>query len=359
MAIIKLCRIKLFRNLTDLDITLNKTYNLIYGKNGSGKTSLLEAIYCIAFGKSLRSSSKDSIIQHNQKGFTIFTDISANEQSFKIGLEKNSSCNARMHINGEKSRSIATANQIIPVILIDPHSYGVIEHGPAYRRQYLDWLLFHVKQRYAEISQQYNKCLKQRNAALKQQSSFAICSTWDKQLIDLSAKISQARMQLINELAPVYERLVTMLDFNVNIDLCYKQGWAENVEFDKALRDCFDKDMALGYTTIGPQRADIDFLVNGFAASDVLSRGQAKLAVSCLLLAQGEYFRDYKKQTAVYLIDDLASELDSDNREKLFNLITQVPGQYLITATELDLFPDFLQSEATLFHVEQGELTTQ
>ena len=354
MTVITHCNIQDFRNLTSLSCDFSAGVNLIIGVNGSGKTSMLEAIYILANGKSFRSSIKSHIIQHNKDQFTVFAELIVADKRHRCGLEKSLNGNARLQINGEKCRSLAKSSELLPIILIDPHSYDLIEEGPSFRRHYMDWLLFHVKHEFSKTAQEYTKCLKQRNSALKQQLSKDVCQTWDPQLIELSKTITEYRLALLENLKPLYQSMVEKLGFSVDVRLVYSKGWPEECDFAQALCDSFRKDQALGYTTVGPQRADIKLTVENIPASDVLSRGQSKLAIAALLLAQGQYYCSIKNNSPIYLVDDLASELDLENRAMLFSVLKEVDGQMFITATNEAVFPSENEFDGKVFHVKHG-----
>lgn len=356
MTLLKMTQITAFRNLNDVNLHFAARFNYIYGENGSGKTSILEALYMLAHGKSFRSAVKSHIIQHQKSKFTIFAELDVEGTQYRCGLEKSIDSNARLHINGEKCRSIAKASELLPIILIDPHSYDLIEEGPSFRRHYLDWLLFHVKHDYSKVAQEYAKCLKQRNSALKQQHSKEVCQTWDPQLIRLASTINEYRQALLEALKPLYQSMVQDLEFPVDITLNYYQGWEGGVGFAEALASAFYKDQVMGYTTVGPQRADVRLRVGDIPASDVLSRGQSKLAIAALLLAQGQYYQVIKANAPIYFIDDLTSELDQKNRVKLYDLLERVEGQMFITATEQALFVGANDTGGKVFHVKQGEI---
>ena len=311
----------------------------------------------LANGKSFRSSVKSHIIQHHSKKFTVFAELEIDGAQVRCGLEKSNESNARLHIDGEKCRSIAKASELLPIILIDPHSYDLIEEGPSFRRHYLDWLLFHVKQGYSKVAQEYALCLRQRNSSLKQKQSKSVCQTWDPQLISLARIITEYRQVLLEELKPLYQAIIQTLHFPVDVSLSYYQGWEDASEFSDTLAATYFKDQVVGYTSIGPQRADVRLRVDSIPASDVLSRGQSKLAIAALLLAQGQYYQAVKGNSPIYFIDDLASELDQQNRQKLYTLLESIDGQILVTATERTLFPDIQGVNDKLFHVKQGTVS--
>ena len=346
------------RNIQDASLFFAPTFNFFYGNNGSGKTSVLEAIYLLATGKSFRSHLKGRIVSHQQRELTVFSElISPGEQIIKLGFSKAIDTNAKLKIDGEYSRSLAAAAKLLPVLLVDPASYGLLEKGPKERRQYLDWGLFHVEPSFHQVSTQFQRCLKQRNAALKTQSSKMICQTWDVELSNLAEQLTKLRINYFSQLKPYFEALITELNFNVSLQSNYIQGWEAGLPLQEALNKSWGKDSALGYTSIGPQKADILYSINNIPAEDILSRGQMKLVVSAMQFAQGTLYTALTAQTCIYLIDDLVSELDEENCRKLFILLERLLGQIFITATSQAVFSQLSISAAlNMFHVKQGSI---
>ena len=343
------------RNISQADISLSPGYNFFYGLNGSGKTSILEAIYLLSQGKSFRSHQKSRIIQHQSDEFTLFAELQTTERLTKLGMQKTQTGHTRLQLDGEKCKSMATISELLPVILIDPNSYGLIEDGPGTRRQYLDWGLFHVEHGYANLMVEYLNCLKQRNAALKQHQPLKEITLWDKPLVDLGLKIDRLRVNYLEQLMPYFKSIIEKLDFNVSVQYSYAPGWLGE-SLQHALEKCIGKDMVMGYTTVGPQRAEVSFTVNNQPAADVLSRGQEKLVVSALMLSQGEFYRINNHDNPIYLIDDLPSELDKQNWCKLLNLLDTMHGQMLMTATDQHYFPEQIENKNNVFHVEHGRV---
>ena len=359
MPLINKLEIQYLRNIKKISLSPNKDYNLFFGNNGSGKSSLLEAIGLISTGKSFRSHLKSRIITHGCEQMMLFASIVSNDgNQHKLGFTKIADGKARLRIDGQYSRNLAAATKLLPLVLIDPNSYALIERGPQQRRHYLDWGLFHVEPSFGQIFNDFQTCLKQRNAALKAQAGRIICQTWDAELVTTAEKITRLRKNYFHQLEPHFKHILAELALNLPIQSCYEQGWPEEMSLQEALEKSFAKDLALGCTSLGPQKADVSYLINRVQANDVLSRGQMKLTVSAMQFAQGRLYRKLTGNHCIYLIDDLTSELDIVNRIKLFNLLAFIPGQFFITATSKDVFADLDTNNATMFHVEHGEIHT-
>lgn len=356
MTLIKNLQIDRLRNIQHSKLVFSSSYNLIYGQNGSGKTSLLEAIYILGHGKSFRGSRSQSLIQHGQDDFILYGEaLLDDDATYHIGVEK-TLFRTKIKINGLRQENSSELASYFPIILVNPDSYDLVEEGPSIRRQFLDWGLFHVEQLFHEQWHTFNRCLKQRNAALKQGDREVTCRSWDALLIESGNQITEGRMQYLAALTPWFEKLLQFLNYPYEVQLQFFQGWDLDVSFTAALQQNFQRDCILGHTSIGPQRADILLKVNGKDAAEVLSRGQEKLLVAILRLAQGLLLKEKTGKQSIYLLDDLASELDHQRREQLYSLLdTFIKAQIFVTATENEFLPQNTVN-GKMFHVEHGTI---
>lgn len=357
MTLIQNLQIDRLRNIQHSKLDFSSSYNLIYGHNGSGKTSLLEAIYVLGHGKSFRGVRNQSLIQHGQEDFVLYGEALLDDRAtHHIGIEK-TLFRTKIKINGLRQENSSELASYFPIILVNPDSYDLIEEGPSIRRQFLDWGLFHVEQLFHEQWCIFNRCLKQRNAALKQGDPEITCRSWDSLLIENGNQITQSRAEYLKALTPWFEKLLQFLNYPYEVQLEFFQGWDMDLSFVAALQQNFQRDCILGYTSIGPQRADIILKVNSKDAAEILSRGQEKLLVSILRLAQGLLLEEKTGKQSIYLLDDLASELDHQRREQLYLLLDMfIKAQIFITATEHEFLPQSTDN-FKMFHVEQGTIS--
>jgi DNA replication and repair protein RecF len=356
MPILQQLLVDKLRNLKSVDLSLHPRFNLFYGDNGCGKTSLLESLYLLATGKSFRANIKSHLINYDSESFSLYCIIEDNDQQNKIGLEKSRNKPTRLKINGEFTRKLSSASKLLPIILIDPNSYGLLEQGPSRRREFLDWGLFHVKQAYPRIWSEFTHCLKQRNAALKAGLQNDQCIAWDEILISKGEEITRLRKSYFKDIVPYFEDVLKDLGSDLNVDISYYCGWDSTVLFSDALNQVYSKDRLLGYTTVGPQKANIKFEINKLPAADVLSRGQTKLLVIALQLAQGLHYAACFNKQPIYLFDDIASELDKANKEQLDLFILSIQGQVFITSPDINTLADSLKENGQMFHVKQGDI---
>ena len=349
--------IKWVRNLKDVRLKPAPGINLIYGSNASGKTSLLEAIYLLSHGRSFRTSNIRSVIHNESSNLQVFAKV-VQEQSgscINLGLEKGLSHN-QIRINQQNVTQTSRLAAYLPVQIINPEAHRLLEQGPSQRRKFIDWGLFHVEQSFHESWQQYTRILKQRNAALKERKPGANAKLWDKQLIEASEKLTKLRLLYVQELTPYLQEYSQRL-IKISPLVQYRQGWPQETSFESALSNSSEQDVHKGYTRYGPHRADLRITDNGQPVQERFSRGQQKLLVSAMRLAQITHLRQRQSQQSVVLVDDLAAELDVSHRHRLVELLAESGAQLFITSTDANLFDTRAWTSSKMFHVEHGQIT--
>jgi len=358
MSYIKNLSISNFRNLKLIDFNPSENFNIIYGKNGAGKTSLLEALYYLGHGRSFRSNQTIPLIRKTCTRFSLHLKLATNNTLLLIGLEKEIDGKRRIRYNNENIHSIAPLAKSLPIQLISSFSYRFFDIGPKIRRQFMNWGLFHVEPSFFSVWQRLLHTLKQRNAALKAGLPYKEIIAWDQELISSSTQIDELRKNYLTHLNPILHELLPSLFKHSSLLLSYKRGWPEHQTYADALKKSLKKDLILGYTSIGPQRADLQLTLDDQPAELFLSRGQQKLATYALYIAQGILLQRYTKKTPIYLIDDFPSELDPEKREQIVIILKDLQAQVFITGiTQSSLSETISLSHSQWFHVEQGELT--
>jgi DNA replication and repair protein RecF len=346
-----------FRNFEQFELSVAPQFNLLYGENGSGKTSILEAIHFVFLARSFRISSSRRLIRKEQDKLAIFAELNQAEQpALPLGIEKKRAGEMRLKLAGNKT-SVSEMAALLPIRVLNNESFYLITEGPKFRRQFLDWALFHVKPNFFSIWRRYHHVLKQRNQLLKQRARYAEIQTWDHLLAPLGEQISQMREAYIKDF---YEKFIEIFSerlFDETLLMEYQRGWGHQYDYAEALKQSFSKDESMGFTTCGPHRAELSIILNGLPAADTLSRGQQKLFAWIMLVTQGQLLEQTTHKTCLYLIDDLASELDSKRKQFLGHLLMSLNSQFFITAIHQSDLTDFLESEHfKMFHVKQGTL---
>lgn len=346
------------RNLREIKIPLTPKFNLFYGINGSGKTSILEAIYFLGLGRSFRNRLNNRLINYDDDHFSLFSQLNHQNQTLGVGVERHSNGESRIRINQENVRSALEITKLLPLQLLNTDSRQLLTAGSKLRRQFIDWGTFHVEPQFLSLWQQTQRIIKQRNAALKTQSKPALIQLWDHELLTAATQLHLLRQNYIAELIPVITEILSIFFTTPQqLTLRYYPGWNEETGLEQTLKNDFSRDLQHGYTHHGPHRCDLHIRIKGnIPAQDILSHGQQKLLVYSLYLAQGQLLGRQTGKHCVYLLDDLAAELDKTNQQRVGQVLNEINAQVFITAIEPESFEDFApqEIERTMFHVEHG-----
>lgn len=348
------------RNLHPVTLHPSPRINLLHGANGSGKTSVLEAVHLLALARSFRSQRLQPVIQYEQSSCTVFGQVSMEHGHVcNLGVERQRDGDFTIRIDGENARGAAQLAEVLPVQLINPDSFRLLEGSPKVRRQFLDWGVFHVEQRFLGTWQRLQKALKQRNSWLRHGTLDSVSqAAWDRELCMASAQIDDFRRSYIQALKPVFERTLAQLMDLPGLVLSYYRGWDKDRDLADVLASSLFRDRQLGHTHSGPQRADLRLRLGSHNAADILSRGQQKLVVCALRIAQGHLLEQARRSQCVYLVDDLPSELDERHRRALCGLLEELKCQVFITCVDKEVLSDEWCEDTPLsvFHVEQGRV---
>lgn len=349
------------RNLHPVTFSPSPRINILYGANGSGKTSVLEAVHVLGLARSFRSTRLTPVIQYEQPTCTVFGQIDTGEGgTSNLGVSRERHGEFTIRIDGQNARSAAQLAEILPLQLINPDSFRLLEGAPKIRRQFLDWGVFHVEPRFMATWQRLQKALRQRNSWLRHGTLDAVSqAAWDRELSLASAEIDEYRRNYIMALKPVFERILKELVELDGLTLSYYRGWDKDRELSEVLAASLIRDQQMGHTQAGPQRADLRLRLGAHNAADILSRGQQKLVVCALRIAQGHLVSQVRRGQCIYLVDDLPSELDEQHRRALCRLLEELNCQVFITCVDHELLRDcwHMDTPVALFHVEQGRIT--
>jgi DNA replication and repair protein RecF len=332
-----------------LDVTGGLT--LIWGGNGSGKTSLLEAMFLLGRGRSFRTRNTDRLIRRGSDHLRVVGRLgTASDSSLVIGVELAGE-GVAARIGGRTAGSLAELSQAFPVQAIEPGVHRLVEEGGAGRRRWIDWAVFHVEPQFVDTWVRYTRALKQRNAALKTDPAQA--ALWDGELARLGEMIAGSRERLLKQLEPHWQDAVSALS-GLPVELHYLRGWSQEHSLQEALVAARARDEARALTHAGPHRADVAVRLYGRPAREVLSRGQQKLVAVAMMLAQLRFLQAATATTPTLLLDDPAAELDAEHLERFIAQVSQLKSQLVVTS----LHPQsrLFGSPARSFHVEHGRV---
>jgi DNA replication and repair protein RecF len=363
------------RCVAHAELQLAAGQNLIWGGNGSGKTSLLESIFLLGRGRSFRTRNSERLIRHGQGRLVVFgrtygptpvgASLSIDGESSStpfptetaaigghaVGVQVSRADGTTARISGATATSLTELTQVFPVQVIDPGVHKLVEEGGHRRRRWMDWAVFHVEHAFGDWWLRYTRALKQRNAALKTQPAQA--EVWDAELVRLGELIGNARRRFVEALLPYWHQSVLALS-GLEPELHYFKGWAQDMSLAEALAASRVRDESRRLTHPGPHRADVLIRMNGRPAREVLSRGQQKLVAVAMTLAQLNLLQEATQTHSTLLLDDPAAELDGEHLRRFIEQVKRLRSQLVLTSLhpESHLFgtPD------RVFHVEQGRV---
>ena len=338
-----------FRNLRSATLDFNSRFNIISGDNGSGKTSLLEAIYVLCQAYSFRTHQLKQCINHDKSGFLLFGRF----DDHKAGLAK-SDKRLEIHVDGESIKRRSELVRKTPINIVNSDSFVLLDGAPQKRRAFIDWCMFHVEPGYAEQWRLFQHALRQRNRLLKSRQDIKLLDYWDKHIIEPSLSLSAMRRDYCKKLqAIVADELCEILS-GIPLELEYQQGWPDDLSLEDAINSSRARDIRSGFTNMGIHRDDLRFRSQGRNASEILSRGQGKRLCLALLLAALKVVDKSRQNRIILLIDDLNSELDSKAQNMIYQQLVEMDLQIFISNIDSVVPEPVRGKEIKLFHVEHG-----
>lgn len=333
------------RNFEDFSIDPAENMTVLTGKNGEGKTNIIEAIYFASVGKSFRTSNDEELIRLNKEEGTILLDFSVRGvmHEIKIKLSRNKGKRILINETATKKRDLMG---MFRTVLFTPDELQLIKGAPQNRRRFIDLEISQVSPRYYEEILRYGRAVQQRNAAFKEARfhGFTVdVDVWDMQIAKGASYIVKKRMETIgkiNEIVSSMESLLT--DEKENILIKYRKSGNQEERFDEEwylekLALSREEDSRFCHTSIGPHRDDLIFIMNGNDISSYGSQGQQRTAILSVKLAELEFVKKETGEYPLLLLDDVGSELDKERREALFSYLIKKEIQTIITTADESL----------------------
>jgi DNA replication and repair protein RecF len=291
----------------------------------------------------------------------VFGVVGDGEREIPMGIRRPRDGKLEAQVQGNRVHSSARLAEHLPVLSIHSSSFELVAGGPRGRRQFMDWGVFHVEHAFHPAWLATQRALKQRNMLLRHgKMAVSELAAWDARLTQAGEALDGMRRAWFERFEPVFQATLNQVQAAFAVDLRYARGWETGVGLAEALQRAQESDRKRGFTGVGPQRADLKLRVAGVNAADVLSRGQQKLVVIALMLAQGRLLGDDGGKQSVYLVDDLPAELDAHHRQVLCDAMIGQQAQVLVTCVDArDLEPCWrgvAADERMTFHVEQGRI---
>lgn len=363
---IKELQINNFRNYNNLKIQFENDVNVFVGDNAQGKTNLLEAIYFIALGKSLRNFIKDDLIKWDKQHFYVKGTIIEKDIKSTIEVGYNRENKKIIKINGIEKRNFSDLLGIFNVVIFSPEDLHLIKGTPSLRRNFIDQEISQLFPYYAKILNQYNKGIISRNKLLKTNkiNLQKTIELFDIQLAKLAAEIIKKRLEILEKIKILSSLVHRKLTFNQeDLQIIYHSFLRENElqklskkEIEKKLfvkyKEALESDLETKTTSLGPHRDDLLFFVNDKNVKKFGSQGQQRTTILSLKLAELELFMSQKGSYPVLLLDDVLSELDEKRRNYLINNIKN-KVQTFITTTDQD---EMIWKAGNIFKIKNGDI---
>ena len=346
-----------FRNYENIDLNFSKN-NIIYGKNGMGKTNLVEAIYVLAFTKTFRSSNEKIVINDlsvsTKINGTIIDDIKNN---FEVIINKNSK---KVKIDNNIYKKLSDYISKIKVIIFNPNDLQIIKDSPSIRRKLLNISISEFDNNYLKILSNYNKVLKQRNSYLKtmyvnSNTSVDYLNILTDKIIELGLEIYKYRNNYINYINSIIGNIYKKISNIKGIHIEYLSDF-NDLSFEKIkkkYKDNQEKDMLLGMTRFGIHHDDLLFKIEDKDLKEFGSEGQQKNAIIAYKLSEIEVFKTKINKIPILILDDLFSELDEEKINNILNLLNE-RGQTFITTTEIDKINNNIKNKSKIFHITEN-----
>ena len=359
MAIVKNINLINFRNFSNLNLSFDEKLNIFFGKNGCGKTNILEAISLIAKGRGIRNSSIFNLIKKNKDNFLIKNNLEIKYNNFNVAItteNKNDKFKKIVKINDDLSKdSLDFLYQSISYIIFLPEMERLFQTSPSQRRNFLDRLIFSSRNNYNILINKYKKFLLERIKIL-QGNTFD--GDWlnnvETEISKLGMEIYKERHAQVGFINSNFTTLKTDHKFQFNVELKIKDNFFNNqISFEQYLLNLKESrifDKKYGGTKIGPHKSDLLAIINDDFEASLLSTGQQKTVILMILLSHCNFLVNYKNINPILLFDEIGSHLDSHNRQILLDMINRFKIQFFLTGTDKNLF-SFVSTNAQFYNI--------
>lgn len=361
--IINRLRLSNFKNYESLDIVFSPRINVLVGRNGSGKTNLLDAIYSLSFTKGAISSQDQHYIRESEMQTVLHGNFLKVQQANEVSMALQVGQKKIFREDGVDYSKLSEHIGKYPVVLVLPDDVSLVKEGSDSRRRFFDSLIAQLDKVYLEDLMRYNHCLKQRNSLLKLfaetgKQDWAMIESYDVVLVGLGNAIFSKREHFIKEYLVEFKKYYHLLIASEEVDLVYTSGLKSQV-FKVGLEETRGKDLATQRTSFGIHRDDYVFKLGSGDLKRLGSQGQQKSFVLAMKLAQLEIVRRHKGFYPILLLDDVFDKLDSDRIQQLLYLFPNF-GQIFLTDARPDRTLHLIESinlERKVFIIEKGVIS--
>ena len=328
-----------FRSISLLNLKFLKNISIIYGHNNAGKTTILEAIYFCSNLKSFKQIPNNELIKSSSSSFKISIKCSQNHLNSSIYIEK--SLKSSKCLYNTKKITKKSLNNSFPCYALVFGFNNLLLNDSSYRRDFIDSGMFHVEPKSYAISASFNKALKQRNYLIKTKH-YKDINFWNSELVKYNTDLHYYRNSYYSKLSNEFNKIITEIKKTIpdlyneigSLDMSYHKGW-NSESYEKELKDTYEKDKRVGYTTIGTHRSDILITSNNKPVKESGSMSTLVLACILIFLAKSSVFHVKHGYKPVLLIDDLFFGIDNKNLNTVIKLLIYSKGNIVVSAPNI------------------------
>lgn len=345
-----------FKNCIEATLDFSENINCFVGRNGAGKTNILDAIYYLSFCKSYFNQADSLNINHQCDFFAINGTFGRDdERTDQVQCIQKRNAAKKFSLNKKEYNRLADHIGLFPLVMISPYDRDLINDGSELRRKYLDGVISQFDHGYLDDLLNYNKALAQRNALLKQcaESGFydrPMIQLYDSMMEQPAQRIYEKRVAFLEAFKPVFQHYYSWIsEGREKVEIVYESSM-HGTAFAEMMEGAFDRDKALRYTSAGIHKDDLDLQIDGYPVKKFGSQGQQKSYVVAMKLAQFDYTRQIKRMKPIMLFDDIFDKLDSTRVQKIIELVgNESFGQVFISDTQPERI-EAIFSQITLDH---------
>jgi len=359
-----------YRNYKEIRVVFDPHLNILVGGNAQGKTNILEAIFYAATGKSHRTNFDSELILWGENVFRIDLNGEKRSSEIRIEIQVNSDGKKLLKVNNQHKKKLSELIGSLNVVLFSPEDLMLVKGSPSIRRRFLDIEISQVSPFYCHSLSNYNRVIAQRNNLLKaireNKESEEMLDVWDFQLAEYGTYIFKKREEVLESVVPLAQSIHSKItEGRENLTISYvpsvdvkKSGQQMPLEdiFIKKLRDSRKTDIIKGITMIGPHRDDISIKIQGNVVKSFGSQGQQRTCALSLKLSEIEFMKRQTGEYPVLLLDDVMSELDTDRRKYLLEVVNDRVQTFVTTTGTEELFLP-VKNNGRVFEVKNGNIT--
>lgn len=351
-----------YKNISEANLEFSDRLNCFIGKNGEGKTNLLDAIYYLSFCKSNYSSSDTYNIKHHEDSMMLkgIYKLQEKVEHIHCGIQRQKKKSFRR--NDKEYKKLSEHIGLLPLVMIAPADISVIVGGNEERRKFMDSVISQYDRIYLQKLVQYNTLLLQRNKLLKHPAQEDLLLILSEQMHGLANYIHEKRADFLSRIAPIFQHYYNRISKNKETVTIQYESQLNNSDFLELAKETLKKDQVLRHTSVGIHRDNLELILSKHPIRKEGSQGQKKTYLIALKMAQFNFIKEASDLRPILLLDDIFDKLDAQRVQQIIHMVSEIHfGQIFITDTDKShidsMLPELgLENESAVFFVEKGKI---